>query len=183
MIRVTSGIAKGRQLILPKNQKITSVKEVVKLAIFSILGDKITAATCLDLYSGSGNLGIEAISRGCLICHFVDESKASIAAIEQNLTNLGVRDKAEVFWNDSLRYLDNCQGRYDVIFADPYYLQPNQTHLIKLCLSKLKPHGVFFLLTAADNTGIQIFKEFGGMVDIDTRKYGRTALHVLTSRH
>lgn len=192
MIRVTSGVAKGKKLLLPNNKKLTAAKEVVKLAIFSILGDKTESAICLDLYSGSGNLGIEALSRGADFCDFVDESKSAIQTIEKNLNNCKLADLANPIWDDALKYLANAQTMYDIIFADPYYADANQKHLIKLALEHLNPNGVFFLLTSSDRQNQQGDKKAGLDIELpkdlptpiiyESRRYGKTLLTMLTIR-
>lgn len=178
MIRVTSGIAKGRRLQLPKNQKITAVKEVVKLAIFSIIGNKISEATCLDLFAGSGNLGIEALSRGAAFCDFADESKTSVETIEKNLKNARLDNRANIIWDDVLKYLSNTQTMYDIIFADPYYTETNHRHLLKLVAERLSPNGLFFLLSSAGSVSIELPKELIDSVQLETRKYGKTLLTI-----
>lgn len=184
MIRVTSGLAKGKKLLLPNNQKVTAVKEVVKLAIFSILGDKVAGANCLDLYSGSGNLGIEALSRGAVSCDFVDETKSSIETIEKNLAVCRLKDQATVLWEDSVKYLANSQSTYDAIFADPYYTELDHKHLIKLATEKLNPDGVFFLLTSSTNPAPELPKELESTgIQHQSRKYGKTLLTLLTKGH
>lgn len=180
MIRITSGTAKGKRLDLPNNKKVTAVKEVVKLAIFSILGARVEKAVCLDLFAGSGNLGIEALSRGAASCDFVDESKTSIEVVEKNLKNCGFTDQANPIWNDVLRFLDNSQNTYNVIFADPYYTETNQRHLIKLAIERLNPTGVFFLLSSANNPSIELPKDLTHSVKIETRKYGKTLVTILS---
>jgi len=180
MIRITSGTAKGKRLQLPNNQKVTAVKEVVKLAIFSIIGDRIENAKCLDLFAGSGNLGIEALSRGASFCDLVDESKYSIETIEKNLKNCGFTDRANPSWNDVLRFLSNTQDKYDIIFCDPYYAQTSRRHLIKLVMERLNPNGLCFLLSSADNASIELPKDLVDTVKIETRKYGKTLLSIIT---
>lgn len=183
MIRITSGTAKGKKLILPNNQKVTAVKEVVKLAIFSILGDKLTGATCLDLYAGSGNLGIEALSRGATCCDFVDETKSAIETIEKNLAICGLKDQATVLWEDSVKYLANSQSTYDAIFADPYYTELNHRHLIKLAVERLNPGGLFFLLTSSSNPTPELPKELESAdIQHQSRKYGKTLLTIFTKQ-
>lgn len=182
MIRITTGIAKGKRLILPNNQKVTAVKEKVKLAIFSIIGSKINGAACLDLYAGSGNMGIEALSRGASFCDLVDESKSSIDAIEKNLKNCQLGDRANPIWDDSLKFLANSQSAYDIIFADPYYTETNHRHLIKLGVARLKPHGLFFILSSADAASVELPKELIDSVQTETRKYGKTLLTTVTFR-
>ena len=182
MIRITSGTAKGKRLQLPNNKKITAVKEVVKLAIFSIIGDKITEATCLDLFAGSGNLGIEALSRGATFCDLVDESKASIETIEKNLKNCGFIDRANPIWDEVLKFLANAESRYDIIFADPYYTETNHRHLIKLATERLNPKGLFFLVSSAGTASIELPKELDSRVQLETRKYGKTLLTIISVR-
>ncbi|MFA5776260.1 MAG: RsmD family RNA methyltransferase [Patescibacteria group bacterium] len=180
MIRITSGIAKGKKLQLPNNKRVTAVKEVVKLAIFSIIGDKMENATCLDLFSGSGNLGIEALSRGASFCDFIDESKYSIETIEKNLKNCGLTDRANPIWDDVLKFLANVESKYDIIFADPYYTETNHRHLIKLAMERLNPNGLFFLLSSAGIASIELPKELIDSVQVETRKYGKTLLTIIT---
>ena len=182
MIRVTSGIAKGKRLELPNNKKVTAVKEVVKLAVFSIIGDKIEHAACLDLFAGSGNLGIEALSRGANFCDLIDESKYSIETIEKNLNRCGLTDRANPIWDDVLKFLANAESTYDVIFADPYYTETNHRHLLKLAIERLNPDGLFFMLSSANNASIELPKELTDSVQLETRKYGRTVLSILTNR-
>jgi 16S rRNA (guanine966-N2)-methyltransferase len=182
MIRITSGLAKGKRLQLPTNAKVTAVKEVVKLAIFSILGDKLENATCLDLFAGSGNLGIEALSRGAILCDFVDESKYSVETIEKNLRNCGLTELANPIKDDVLRFLANAESKYDIIFADPYYAETNHRHLIKLAMERLNTAGVFFLLSSADNAALDLPLELTNTVQVETRKYGKTVLSILTNK-
>ena len=176
MIRVTSGSAKGRKLTTPHNtQKVTAVKEVVKLAIFSIIGDQIIDAKCLDLYAGSGNLGIEALSRGAKHCDFVDDCKQAEEAIIKNLRATGFTGQSDVRRIDTLKFLDGTGTTYDLIFADPYYSQSNLKHLIKLGVEKLNNGGYFFILSA---TQVE-FPTLDRQVYIQTRKYGRALFTLL----
>jgi len=182
MIRVTTGTAKGRRLALPKNHKLTAVKEIVKSAIFSIIGEQITNASCLDLYAGSGNMGIEALSRGAAACDFVDEARAAIETVEKNLQTCRFNEYGTAIQDDSLRFLANTQNLYDLIFADPYYAEPNHKYLMKLGLAKLKPNGVLFLLTSAEQPYPEPPLELADKVELGTRKYGKTLLTMLTSK-
>lgn len=180
MIRITSGTAKGRKLELPKNKKITAVKEVVKLAMFSILGDRVEGSKCLDLFAGSGNLGIEALSRGAAWCDFVDESKQSVESIERNLRLTNFVDSGSVIWDDVLRYLANIETKYDIIFADPYYADTNQKHLLKLTVERLNPDGTLFFLMSSKNSDMVLPKEIADTVNHETRRYGGTTLAVIS---
>lgn len=180
MLRITSGIAKGKKLILPKCQKVTAVKEVVKLAVFSIIGDRIYGSSCLDLYASSGNMGIEALSRGAAFCDFVDNSKPSIETIQKNLDGTKLSGLGNVIWDDALKFLANTQSTYDIIFADPYYTEVNNRHLVDLAVQRLNETGIFILLTSFSNNVDNIPKDLSKDYEIETRKYGRTLLTMLT---
>lgn len=121
-MRVIAGSAGGIQLSVPK-QRVRPTMDRVKAAIFSSLGDKIIGARVLDLFAGSGALGIEALSRGAESVLFVDEDRQSTAAIEKNLalTKLvGRVRQADVF-----EFLKRASlgERFDIVFADPPYEQ------------------------------------------------------------
>jgi 16S rRNA (guanine966-N2)-methyltransferase len=94
----------------------------VREALFSILGDAVVQARVLDLFAGSGALGIEALSRGALSAVFVDSSAAAVAAVERNLRSLEV--KAEIRREEALRHLERAstaRRQYDLVFVDPPY--------------------------------------------------------------
>src|SRR2546421_10146552 len=121
-MRVIAGSAGGIQLHVPK-QRVRPTMDRVKAAIFSSLGNQIIGANVLDLFAGSGALGIEALSRGAASALFIDEDRQSIAAIEKNLVRTKLSGRArqqDVF--DFLKAADTG-GKFDVIFADPPYEQ------------------------------------------------------------
>ena len=121
MTRVTTGIAKGKSLKIPNIKDIRVPQDVFKLALFSILGEKVEGAFCLDLYAGSGSLGIEALSRGAKYFHFVDKNRAAQDAILENLKNCGLEDKAEFIKDDSIKFAANADKIYDIVFLDPFF--------------------------------------------------------------
>ena len=84
----------------------------------------IKDSVVLDLYAGSGNLGIEAISNGASICYFIDYNKKCIDIIQRNLRNFKVEDKGVVLYQDSLKFLKNTKEKFDIIFIDPPYQYP-----------------------------------------------------------
>ena len=131
MPRITTGTAKNRNLKIPDIPDIRVVQDVAKLALFSILGGKVLESQCLDLYAGSGGLGIEALSRGAEFCEFVDESKKAELAIKENLKKCGFLEKAEVVRSDSLKFVANAYKSYDLIFADPFYNDIKHRYLLK----------------------------------------------------
>jgi 16S rRNA (guanine966-N2)-methyltransferase len=118
-VRVVAGAFKGRRLQAPKGTRTRPTADRVREALFSMLGD-VTGARVLDLYAGSGALGIEALSRGAASATFVDRDPRAVAAIRGNLEAVGTQQ--EVRRQDALRFLARAgAGPFDLVFLDPPY--------------------------------------------------------------
>ena len=117
-MRVVAGSFKGRTLHAPKGTSIRPTSDKVRGAIFNVLGD-VGGLRVLDLFAGTGALGIEALSRGATDATFVD---TDTAAVERNLATIGI--DAAVRTRDALAFLGSASGTYDVVFADPPYSSP-----------------------------------------------------------
>jgi 16S rRNA (guanine966-N2)-methyltransferase len=117
-LRVVAGTFKGRRLAAPKGTGTRPTADRVREALFSMLGD-VGGARVLDLYAGSGALGIEALSRGAVSAVFVERDARAVAAIERNLVAVGVG--APVARQDVIRFLARAEGPYDLVFCDPPY--------------------------------------------------------------
>ena len=134
-MRVISGIYKGRRLTAPPGRDIRPTTDKTKEAMFSILAFDIPGARVLDLFSGTGALGIEALSRGAASCIFCEKSKAAVAQIEENLRHCGIEagratfsekareGAASVLPGDVMKSLEYLEGPFDVIIMDPPYGQ------------------------------------------------------------
>ena len=126
-MRVTGGRYAGRQLIVPKGPRIRPTQDQVRQALFNILGDRVEGARVLDLFSGSGALGIEALSRGAAHVTFVDRSGFSIRAIEANLRALvrtaggGQVSLIRADAVTTIQKLAKQEAIFDLIFMDPPY--------------------------------------------------------------
>ncbi|HSS59999.1 MAG TPA: 16S rRNA (guanine(966)-N(2))-methyltransferase RsmD [Candidatus Limnocylindrales bacterium] len=121
-LRVTGGEARGRRLKAPKN--IRPTQGMVKQAIFNMVGSRIQGATVLDLFAGSGALGIEALSRGAASVTFVDQQPRGLAILRQNLDALGFKERAHVVRGDVVRWLEaspDAVRSADFVFLDPPY--------------------------------------------------------------
>jgi 16S rRNA (guanine966-N2)-methyltransferase len=117
---VIAGTFRGRRLTAPQGSRTRPTSDRVREALFSILGDRVVDARVLDLFAGSGALGIEALSRGAATAVFVDSDAKSVATIKANLDSLGV--DAAVHKRDAIAYLDNASdGPFDLVFLDPPY--------------------------------------------------------------
>lgn len=117
-MRVITGTAKGRRLQEPKDASVRPTTDMVKEAIFSIIQFDVPGRRVLDLFAGTGQLGIEALSRGARECVFVDNSPASLALVRKNLETC--RMQAQVVRSDALAYLSRC-GKFDLVLIDPPY--------------------------------------------------------------
>lgn len=115
-MRVVAGAFKGRRLSVPPGARPTADR--VREALFSILGE-VAGARVLDLYAGSGALGIEALSRGADFATFVDRDRRAVQAIARNVEGLGAT--AEIRREDALRFLARVDEAFDLVFVDPPY--------------------------------------------------------------
>lgn len=117
-MRVITGTARGRRLKEPKNMDIRPTTDKVKESIFNIVQFDIEGRRVLDLFAGTGQLGIEALSRGAVSATFVDENNEAIRIVRENLAHCGLH--GDVVRADAASYLGSC-GKFDLIFLDPPY--------------------------------------------------------------
>jgi len=124
-MRIISGLKKGRRLATPKDRSIRPTTDRTKQFIFDYLGANVADADVLDLFSGTGNLGLESLSRGASHVTFVENNRVALKLIEKNLEITGFESKSRIVrsnvW-DYMRYAASNGVRYDLIFADPPYL-------------------------------------------------------------
>ena len=128
-----AGEFKGRRLKTPATDKVRPTAERVREAWFSIMQRSIRGARVLDLFAGSGALGLEALSRGAATADFVEVHRASLAALKANIKALNVGERAVVHRQDALKFAEKLQpGQYDVAFADPPYAGEQAARLVAL---------------------------------------------------
>lgn len=120
-MRVITGSARGRKLITLEGDDVRPTTDIVKEAMFSIIQFEIEGRKVLDLFGGSGQLAIEALSRGADSAVIVDSSKKSIEVIRQNLQHTGFDKNAVVLQSDALAFLQRRNEKYDIAFVDPPY--------------------------------------------------------------
>lgn len=130
-MRVITGTARGRKLKEPKGFNVRPTTDMVKESLFNIIQYEIEGRRVLDLFAGTGQLGIEALSRGAAEVVFVDQSVASVRLIKENLKHCGFDAKVEQM--ESLAYLERSD-KFDLIFIDP----PYDTGLIDATLQKIQ---------------------------------------------
>ena len=155
MLRVITGLAKGKRLVCPEGRVTRPPTDFLKGAVFNILGPRVVDASVLDLFAGCGAFGIEALSRGATICQFVERSREALEALRRNLDNVHFADRAEIGVLDVLKAVKRMSEkpfRFDLIFVDPpFALLPDAEgrayleSLFVLARGLLKPDGVLVL--------------------------------------
>lgn len=123
-MRVIAGRARGMRLRAPRGAAVRPTADRVKESLFSILADRVQGASVLDLFAGSGALGIECLSRGAERAVFVDRGRGSLEAVRDNVNRAGFADQAELVRGDALaavRSLGEAGRTFDIVFADPPY--------------------------------------------------------------
>ena len=120
-MRVITGKSRGRKLFAPPGEEVRPTTDNVKESVFSIIQFGIEGRSFLDAFAGSGQMGIEALSRGAKEAVFVDNSRTSLAAVKKNLALTGLQDSAVVVASDTIAYLRSCRRGFDIAFLDPPY--------------------------------------------------------------
>ena len=145
-VRIIAGQHRGRRIAAPKGTETRPTSDFVREAAFNLIGP-VGGAAVLDLYAGSGALGLEALSRGAARCVFVDSSREACRSIGVNLQELGL--KATVLCRDAERALASDRGPYDLILADPPYTFTGYQRLAPHIVRLLAPDGLALVQTAA----------------------------------
>jgi 16S rRNA (guanine966-N2)-methyltransferase len=150
MIRIISGLYKGRRLKLVPSVSVRPMQDKVKGALFNIIADRLPGSVCLDGFSGTGSVGLEALSRGAARCVFVDEFFPSIKVIKQNIAKCGAEEKSIVVHKEFNRAAIDLakQGvRFDLVFLDPPYRLLEERNPLKVLRKRglLKPGGLVVL--------------------------------------
>jgi 16S rRNA (guanine966-N2)-methyltransferase len=177
-LRITTGKAKNKKLKAPKIRNFRAVQEVAKQSLFSTLGEKVVDAVCLDLFAGSGNLGIEALSRGATWCDFVDEHKAAVNVIRENLKNCALEDNATDYREDAVKYAANTDKKYDLIFVDPFYEDTSHVFLMKNLEEILNEKGIIAFFHGK-NLNMEKLTLDTNLEIIDERRFGNSYFTVL----
>ncbi len=172
-MRVISGKARGHKLFAPDGLDVRPTLDRVKESLFSSISPYLPDAVVLDLFSGSGALGIEALSRGSARCDFVDHSKKSIAATKQNLQATRLETCARVYFSDWKSYLEkNSACQYHIIFLDPPYSKGIEEQVMEKLSPVLLDDGIIVLETET------IPPVFSGFCVARQAKYGRVFITI-----
>ena len=121
MVRVITGTARGKRLRELPGLDTRPTTDRVKEGLFNIIQFDVEGRRVLDLFAGTGQLGIEALSRGACRCDFVDQALAAVKVVRENLRSCGLERQAAVYQRDFLDFLKGTQEKYDLVFLDPPY--------------------------------------------------------------
>lgn len=165
-MRIVSGELGGRRLRIPKDGRVRPTADRVREAWMSILGEELRGARVLDLFAGSGALGLEAVSRGAAQATFVELSPASLDALRANIETLGVGARTQVHRGDALRFASGLEPRaFDVAFADPPYSTDAADRIVAL----FRRHPFAGILSVEHPADRRVEGD-------ETRRYGDTAV-------
>lgn len=143
-MRVITGSARGRKLITLEGNDVRPTTDRVKEAIFSSIQFETEGSVVLDLFAGSGQLGIEALSRGAKTAVFVDNSKKSLEIVKKNLDITGFNDKAEMYNMNSSDFLKITHRKFDFVFLDPPYNKGILAEILPQLSKNLNYNGKIF---------------------------------------
>ena len=174
-MRVISGRARGTVLKTPEGMQTRPTADRVKEALFSILQFELPGTHVLDLFGGTGQLGIEAISRGAQSAVFVDAGEPACKLIKENLRRAKMEGEGRVVRSDYLQYLSQCRETFDIIFLDPPYAEVFLENAIKKIseIDILQSGGIIVAERPAEKA---LNLEIEGYTRTKDYKYGNTVL-------
>lgn len=180
-MRIVGGKFRSRVIKAPNGMNTRPTSDKVKESMFNIINQKIFNAKCLDLFAGSGNLGLEAISRGANYVYFVDHNKNSINIIKENIKTLNVESQCKVFPLDYLVALKNINDCFDIIFLDPPYRYDILNNILKIVEEKNMINEFSIIIYESDK---EHQLNDGNFINYTLKKYiyGDTVLNFLTKK-
>ncbi len=159
-MRVITGEARGRKLVTLEGEDVRPTTDRVKEGMFNIIQFDVEGANVLDLFAGSGQLGIEALSRGAKHCTFIDSANRSIEVVKQNLKSVGFEKRASVFCGDSKMYIGLSKDKFDIAIIDPPYNKNIIDAVLPSVVEKMTDYGVIICESALDEVLPQSAGEF-----------------------
>jgi 16S rRNA (guanine966-N2)-methyltransferase len=171
-VRIIAGEFRGRSITPAADRRVRPTADRVREAWFSILGTRLAGARVLDLFAGSGALGLEALSRGAEFVDFVELARPSLEALRANIDALDVGERVRVHRGDALRFVESLDATtYDVAFADPPYTTQQAQELV--AAFRRRPFAGILGIEHASGTPLD---------GDETRKYGNVSLTFCEAR-
>lgn len=174
-MRVITGKARGITLKTPEGMQTRPTAERVKEALFSVIQFDLPGSRVLDLFGGTGQLGIEALSRGAKQAVFVDQSRQACALIRENLERTGLSGQAKVICSDYMQYLKKCREPFDIILLDPPYAEIFLENALK-CITEIDILQSGGIIVTERPLGKELLSCFPGYQRSKDYKYGKTLI-------
>lgn len=169
-MRVITGSARGRKLLAPEGFDTRPTTDLVKEAICSAVQFDIPCANVLDLFAGSGQIAIEALSRGAAKATLIESNRKAWKVIEQNIATCGFSSQAQLLCTDAISYLLRCHEAFDIAFLDPPYRQGILPEVLPLLLPHMQKNGV---IICEHEPELQLPEKIGEYPLKKRKKYGR----------
>ena len=178
-MRIIAGKYKGRRLISPETRAIRPTGDKVKEALFAILMFDVEGASFVDLFAGTGSIGLEALSRGANSCLFCDSNRDSIRLIQRNVDLCGAGERARLVWGEYGKALRSLDKQADIFFLDPPFGSDMYEGAIQAIrsLDLLAPDGI---IIAEYDTRKRLAASFGSLKEYKKKVYGKTSLSFYT---
>ena len=177
-MRVITGSARGRKLETLSGGDVRPTTDKVKEAVFSAIQFDIEGRSFLDLFAGSGQMGIEALSRGAKSATFIDKSRKSVEIVRKNLNSAGLYDKARVLHADSLSFIDSITEPFDIVYLDPPFNSGLLQKALPKIAEKVKNTGV---IIAENEENEDILQKYGDFMLDRKKHYGK--INISMYRH
>ena len=178
-MKVISGILKGRNIDGYNIDGTRPTMDRVKESVFATINDNLKDSVFLDLFAGSGQIGIEAISNGAKLCYFIDNNKEVIKVLNKNITNLNIKDNSKIILSDWKKFLNDCANnniKFDIIFVDPPYdYLVYEKILDKVStLNLLNPNGIIIL----EYQNLKLKDKYNNLILYKEKKYGNKSVNI-----
>jgi len=172
ILRIISGIYGGRTIKTPGSKTTHPMGDRVRGSLFNIIGDEIVGAKVLDIFAGSGSLGIEALSRGASNVTFIERDNLACKILQENIKSFNLEENSKILKMSASTWIDKNQDNFfDIIFADPPFNDPQFSTVSRLG-GLLKPNGLM-LLSYSGRGAVPLVNE---VVVVDNRSYGNATL-------
>lgn len=178
-MRIIAGLAKGRKIMSPNGYDTTRpTLDRIKESMFSIIQNRIYGAVAVDVFSGTGSLGLEAASRGAKECYLIDKSKETFSFLQQNVENLKFQEICKCINMDSYKALEEFGRKkmvFDIIFIDPPYMK----NMIPLAIEIIERENLMNregIIVSKIDSSEELYEGTDNIVLTDHRKYGNTTV-------
>ncbi len=172
-MRIITGSARGRKLNTLEGLDVRPTPDKVKEALFNIIQFDVEGRRFLDLFAGSGQIGLEALSRGAKDCVFIDASKKSAAVIEENIAHCGFESQSKLVNADSIMYIRRTLEKFDVAFLDPPYRKGLLQEALPIVAEKMNEGGIIVCEHPYDE---EVPEDLGAFKKFRDYKYGKIVL-------